>query len=286
MIKALILSAALCFLPVISSCGGNTVINYEPEPQEEQTENTENTENETTRLRLTEILGRNKYARESFTATDDGFVRYADENAAYGIDVSAYQEEIDWQKVKDAGVDFAIIRVGYRGYTKGVISEDEHFEANITNALEAGVRVGAYFFSQAVNAEEAEEEAGFVLEKIGGYDVSYPVVFDWEPISNDEARTNGVTGKVMTDCAEAFCKKIKEAGYDACVYFNSEQGYLHYDLTRLRDYVFWFADYSDYPTFFFDFDMWQYSCTGRIDGIGEDVCLNISFLDVAKKEKA
>jgi len=217
----------------------------------------------------------NPYDREDFSL--DGRGRVTCEGAKAGIDVSAYQKEIDWSAVSADGIDFAILRLGYRGYTEGGLFLDKAFERNIQGALDAGLEVGVYFFSQAVTPEEAEEEAGYVLSALEGYDITYPVAFDWEPISDSGARTAGLDGGVLTRCAAAFCQKIEEAGLRPAVYFNQSLGYLRYDLRELTDYDLWLAEYDDKPDFYYHFDLWQYTHTGRVAGIEGDVDLDLDL---------
>ena len=130
-----------------------------------------------------------------------------------GIDVSEYQGNIDWAKVKASGIEFAIIRVGYRGYSTGKIVQDAGFAANIKGAEAAGLKVGVYFFSQAITADEASEEADYVLSCIKGCSLEYPVVFDWEPMGVSTARTDGLSTSVLDGCAGTFCGRITAAGY-------------------------------------------------------------------------
>ena len=193
-----------------------------------------------------------------------------------GIDVSSYQTHIDWNQVKASGIEFAMIRVGYRGYTTGKLDLDNMFLSHIDGALDAGLDVGVYFFSQALTPEEAMEEAQYVLTWIEGYDISYPVVFDWEEV-DAVARTDEMNMPMLTSCAEAFCRTIEEAGYRAAVYFNQAYGYMQFNLVSLRDYEFWLAEYADAPSFVYDFKMWQYTNEGRVPGIEGNVDLNIYF---------
>ena len=231
-------------------------------------------------------MGLSRYDPACFTAAN-GRVTYAQEGktALTGVDVSFYQKDIDWHQVKASGIDFAMIRVGFRGYgPSGLISEDSCFRQNVTGALEAGLQVGVYFFSQAVNVWEAREEANFVLSAIQGYDVTFPVVFDWERITNNSsARTNGLPGSTMTLCAQAFCDTIAQAGYTPVVYFNQDAGYLDYDLDLLKNYGFWLAEYRSVPTFYYHFDLWQYTAKGRVPGIEGEVDLNLCFADYGKE---
>ena len=228
----------------------------------------------------------NPYKDEYFTINEDGFLYYEEEGVPcyVGIDVSTYQKEIDWDKVAAAGVDFALIRVGFRGYGKaGNIVMDNRFKYNIENALRVGIDVGVYFFSQAINEEEAIEEAYQTLEWIKGYDVTYPIVFDWEYISDSSSRTYNMTNDEIIACTKAFCEVIKAAGYRAMTYGNPSMVNSGYDLSQLLNYPFWLAHYTYQwtPTGFpYYSTMWQYSCTGRVDGIEGDVDLNICMADL------
>ena len=226
-------------------------------------------------------LAVNSYDASKFYQ-QDGLIRYSGDTPAYvGVDVSSHQQDIDWQAVAAAGVEFAMIRVGYRGYTEGEIQPDAYFEQNIRLAQEAGLDVGVYFFSQAINADEALEEAQFVLDALEGYPLQYPVIFDWEDIEA-EARTDGMDSIILCGCAYAFCNAIEQAGYRAGIYFNQRQGYQEFDLLKLQDYIFWLAEYNPTPTFSYDFQIWQYANDGRVDGISTDVDLNLSFYEPVK----
>ena len=196
-----------------------------------------------------------------------------------GVDVSYYQGDIDWAQVKASGIEFAIIRIGYRGYGKeGKLVEDKMAVKNLKGALEAGLKVGVYIFSQATCVEEAVEEADFLLERIEGYDITMPVVYDWEYVS-EEARTAHVDPRTLTDCYLAFCEKIEEAGYTPMAYFNSYQSRKMMYLTELEDYPFWLALYSDRMTYPYRIEMWQYTDSGRVPGIQGNVDINLMFTD-------
>ena len=199
-----------------------------------------------------------------------------------GVDVSVHQDNIDWAKVKESGIDFAMVRLGYRGYGTGEAQLDENYVENIQGARDAGLDAGVYFFSQAITAEEAVEEANLVIESLDGLDVNYPVVYDWEIIYDDTARTDNISVDVLTDCCVAFCETIKNAGYTPMIYQNKRTSIFKLDLNRLNDYDFWLAEYNTEPTYYYDFDMWQYTSTGRVPGIEGDVDLNISFKDYSK----
>lgn len=192
-----------------------------------------------------------------------------------GIDVSEHQHKIDWKTVKKGGeIDFAIVRVGYRGYTEGLIVEDAQFERNMKQTEKHGIYQGVYFFSQAVNEEEAKEEAQYVLDKIKDYDVEYPVVFDLEAIAGTSHRTYGMTPEECTAVAKAFCGVINDAGYEAMIYGNEVFLTNYYNMEELGDYELWFAQYAEEPSDTFAFRMWQYTESGLLDGIEGNVDFN------------
>lgn len=222
----------------------------------------------------------NTLTAEMFTAngTEISYIG-ADYDVLRGIDVSEHQLEINWQQVAQANIDYAYIRLGRRGYTEGGLFEDPYFAANMRGAQGAGLKTGVYMFSQAITVQEAIEEANFVLERIGQYNVTLPIVFDWEKIEDAGARTANMTMAGRTDCAVAFCETIKNAGYTPCVYFNRNLGYYGYDLTRLTDYMFWFSlPESGFPNFYYAADMWQYSFTETVPGIGVETDMNLWFI--------
>lgn len=229
-----------------------------------------------------EAIPLNQYDSSLF-AVENGFLTYRGGTPCYvGVDVSSHQGEIDWQRVAGAGVEFAMIRVGYRGYTAGSIYQDNFFTANITGALDAGLDVGIYFYSQAVNTEEAAEEARQVLEWIKDYEITYPVVFDWERMKTSSSRTKDTTGATITTCAQVFCDIIQDAGYTAMVYCNTSDAGTDFYLSQLQDYPFWLAHYTpDWTptTFPYHYDMWQYSSNGSVDGIPGRVDLNLCLAD-------
>lgn len=194
-----------------------------------------------------------------------------------GIDVSRHQGAIDWNLVAQDGVEFAFIRVGYRGYGSGKMVEDEYFEDNIKGAIQAGIKVGVYFYSQAVSREEVLEEAAFVLEKIAPYKIECPVVFDVERVADASGRMNGISIEDRTAFTALFCQTIENAGYRPMIYHNTEMGVMMLGLEALEAYDKWFAAYSDVFYYPYEHRIWQYSQTGRVQGIQGDVDLNISF---------
>ncbi len=220
----------------------------------------------------------NSYQIDSFL-NDDGVIRYDSEDAMLGIDVSDFQGTIDWETVKASGIDFAMIRCGYRGNTRGGLSEDEQFKANYDGAMAAGIKVGVYFFSQAISDKEAEQEANYVLQLLSGKKPTLPVMFDWEPWDAENSRTKNVDLKDLTGFATTFCRKIQQAGHTSGVYFNRSQGYDAYDLKKLYDgnYDFWLAEYSEIPAFYYHFDIWQYSDNAMVQGIDTPVDIDICF---------
>lgn len=227
-------------------------------------------------------LPTNKYDIKKFVQKD-GFLRYDDAGARLGVDVSEHQGEVDWKAVKAAGMDFAILRLGYRGATQGTLYIDESFEKNFQEATDAGLFVGVYFFSQAVTEKEAEEEADFVLKTLGDRKTAYPVVFDWEiPAASEELpekdmRVRDIPGDQAAKFGAAFCKKIKAAGYTPCVYTNKYWAYEFFDLEQWKDYDLWYAEYEKAPSLYYDFRLWQYTDTGSVPGIEGGVDINICF---------
>ena len=194
-----------------------------------------------------------------------------------GVDVSSFQKDVDWEKVKEAGFRFAMIRVGFRGYGQtGNLNEDKYAKQNYENATAAGLEAGVYFFSQAISVEEAVEEAEFVLQLIEGWDLQMPVVYDWECLAEDY-RTVGVDSRTLTDCTKAFCNRIRQAGYEPMVYFNPSQSRTQLILAELVDYKFWLAMYSDYMTYEYKVDMWQYTNQGSVPGIKGNADINLWF---------
>ena len=229
-----------------------------------------------------ESLAPNLYANDNFKVDENGIVEYNDGIIASkkGIDVSKFQGNIDWSKVKEDGVEYAFIRVGYRGYgSSGKLVTDETFEDNIKGATSNVVDVGVYFFSQAINEEEAIEEANYVLEAIKGYDVTYPVVIDIEEVTDSDARTADMTQEQWTKNCIAFCEIIKAAGYTPMIYGNLKTFFIMLDMTQLEAYDKWFA-YYDTPVYFpYEFTIWQYTDEGKVDGISVDVDLNVGFYE-------
>lgn len=221
------------------------------------------------------------------TIREEDFVLDPDGNRVYcggeyssvlrGIDVSSHQQEIDWQQVADSGVKFAVIRAGGRYYGgDGDLYEDDFFKRNLRGAIDAGLDVGVYFFSQAINEQEAKEEAEFTLALLEGEELKLPVFIDWERVEG--GRAYELDGDTMTSCAEAFCETVEAAGYEAGVYFNLDTGYYGYELARLTDYVFWCSCLGDYPYCYYAHTIWQCSFEGNVPGIYGICDLDMMFI--------
>lgn len=232
-------------------------------------------------------IEQNTYKKSNFSTDERGRMKYTDENGQessyFGIDVSSYQGDINWQLVREDGVEFAFIRAGYRGYgEEGKLCADEKFAANYDGAHSAGIDAGVYFFSQAITPDEAVEEAKFVLEILDGRPLEYPIVFDWEtvfvPSGEDAPRTEDVMPQTLTLSAIAFCETIEDAGYKSMIYTNKKQAVLKYDLRQLKKYPIWFAYYDTTLNYCYNFDVWQYG-TAFVDGIEGEVDVNIAMID-------
>ncbi|MEA5018442.1 MAG: glycoside hydrolase family 25 protein [Erysipelotrichaceae bacterium] len=195
----------------------------------------------------------------------------------HGVDVSRFQEEIDWSKVAASDISFAMLRIGYRGYSEGILYVDSYFHDNAINASANNIALGGYFFSQAITVAEAEEEARFVLSLIADHDITYPIVFDMEEIANTKTRSDHLSKEEITQITLAFCKVIKDAGYTPMIYGNSHWFFAKLDLKALEDIPKWYAQYSSEPYYPYAFDIWQYTSSGKVDGIKGNVDLNIAF---------
>ena len=197
--------------------------------------------------------------------------------ATFGIDVSKYQSSIDWDKVKTAGVEFAIIRIGYRGYGSGALVQDPKFEEHFTNARNAGLRVGIYCFSQAVNENEAREEAQACVYVLNGRQLDYPIYFDTEASGAGNGRADGLGVEDRTKCAVAFCEEVKALGYKPGVYASTTWFRKRLDMSQLSNYYIWNAHYN-VASSPIACNMWQGTCTARIPGYGGQIDVNISYM--------
>lgn len=220
----------------------------------------------------------NKYGPEDFAMEGD-YLTCLTGKSELGIDVSTHQLDIDWPKVAAAGIDFVMIRVGYRGYGQaGNMLPDENAQKNYEGAKNAGLKVGAYFFSQATSVEEAKEEAAFMLELIDGWKIDMPVVYDWERVDwVDSSRTKELPVETVIECSKAFCREIAKAGYRPMVYFNWNLAHEERYLEALLDYDMWLAMYDSAMDFPHAIDMWQYTDSGVVPGISTSVDINLYF---------
>ncbi len=221
------------------------------------------------------------YILDSFIHKGDSVLYENDQRYDYelGIDVSYHNGSINWQKVKNSGIDFVIIRAAYRGYGKeGNLNKDKYFDEYIKGAQAAGLDVGVYLFSQAISEEEALEEAEFVIDIIKDYELELPVVYDPESILDAVARTDGVTGEQFTSNTKVFCSRIKDAGYEPMVYSNMLWEAFQFDLKEISEYPIWYADYELLPQTPYHFEFWQYSNRGHVDGISGNVDMDIRLI--------
>lgn len=197
-----------------------------------------------------------------------------------GIDVSSHQANIDWKAVAADGVEFVFVRALYRGYGNGKLVEDTTWEANVKGAKAAGIKVGVYAVTQAVNTKEAAEEASELLKLTRNYSFDLPYVLDIERVSSSDCRTNNLSQQERTDIAKTFYDTIAAAGKDVMIYHNTEMGAVLLDIAQLQEYKTWFANYSTQMYWPYTYDIWQYSSTGKVNGIKGNVDLNIWIGDI------
>ena len=221
----------------------------------------------------------NPYGPGDF-AYDNGYLTCLTGESRLGVDVSEYQGDIRWQQVAQTDVEFAMIRVGFRAWgSLGELHTDAKALQNLSGAGAAGLKMGVYFFSQAISEEEAREEARFVLGLLDGMPLDLPVVFDWENVPAEDARTANMTPALLNACAQAFCQEIAAAGYRPMVYFNLDFAKRMYDLQALQEsgLDFWLAMYSSTMNYPYRLNMWQYTSEGTVAGIDGYVDLNLYF---------
>lgn len=219
------------------------------------------------------------YNFDNLKSEQGRFSYYEDGNlvSQTAVDVSDLQGKIDWERVSEDGIDFAMIRLGRRGYTEGNIYLDNYYYENVSGVQSEGIPFGVYFFSQAITEDEAIEEANFVIKHLSGSGISYPVVFDHEPVESADGRANNLSKNELTRITKVFCQKIEDAGYTPMIYGNA------FDIERLnlndlKGIDIWYAEYeSSQPTGQFDFAMWQYSSTANVSGINTQADLSILF---------
>ena len=227
-------------------------------------------------VRWTSSLRENPYGPEDF-GLQNGYVTCTAGPTRRGLDVSAYQEDVDWEQVRAGGFDFVFIRIGYRGYSVGDIFPDERARENLAGAKAAGLDVGVYFYAQAIDPEEAREEAQWCLDFLAGESLQLPVVYDWEWVDRS-ARTGQMDKATLTECAETFCQTIESGGYAPMLYFNSHVSRDLLDLEQLAQYPFWLAQYRDQMDYPYQVDVWQYTEEGTVPGIEGDVDIDLMFI--------
>ncbi len=240
------------------------------------------------RKRILGMVPLNSYSRNGEFVLEDGFMAYYNENGEkishLGIDLSYHQQSVNWDELKASPVEFVMLRCGYRGYLEGGLIEDEKFREYAKKCNEYGINLGIYFFTQAITVEEAEREAEFVIDLIKDYKISYPVAFDTEYISDESARTNTneISKELRSDMINAFCEKIKEAGYYPMVYASENWFRRNMDVEAVQEYDFWAPQYLEDNDFLYDFTIWQYTDSGNIPGINTVVDLDISMVDYSE----
>ncbi|MBQ3194600.1 MAG: hypothetical protein IJB59_13630 [Oscillospiraceae bacterium] len=266
----------LCWPYMTAQEDPELVPQYRPEVQASVPQETylEPTVSETQPVKPTIPPDPNPYDRFDFQYTRHNYLKLQNLTSYAGVDVSAHQGVIDWEEVKKSGIDFAMIRLGYRGYESGKLVEDKYAIDNLEGAREAGLRVGAYFFSQALSIKEVDQEIDFMLEILGERFLEMPIVLDWE-VPASSARTRNVSGQTVTDMQLHFCGIMKDKGYQPMIYFNWHQSENVYDLHALEEYPFWLALYQDRMTYPWEIEMWQWTQTGRVPGISGNVDINV-----------
>lgn len=225
----------------------------------------------------------NPYNEFDFQYNRHNYLLCTKQDSYPGVDVSSFQGKIDWPRVAASGIRFAMVRLGYRGWGEaGNMKVDEYAVENLEGAAAAGLEVGAYFFSQATNIQEVDDEIKFALEILGEHSISMPIVMDWE-VANAEGRTRNMDRRTLTECLRYYCEVMTEKGYHPMIYFNWGQASRMIYLSELEDYPFWLALYQDRMTFPYRVEMWQYTCTGRVPGINGDVDINVFMPDTRAK---
>lgn len=265
--------AALCIIPVATALAvllsfllAKSAPPAEPQPTTLQTQIT-------TTLPIEQSLPPSAFAQTDFV-TEGEYLSCPAGDAILGIDVSHHQQEIDWAQVKESGIQFVMVRLGYRGLSaEGTLYTDRYVHQNLQGAREAGLLVGAYFYSQAISTEEAVAEAEYALSILGDFDLDLPLTYDWE----EETRNAGMDPQTVTDCAVAFCQVVEQAGLDTMIYFNSYQATELMHLLQLTRYPWWLAMYNREKEFPCRFDMWQYTSSGSVPGIEGNVDMNLLF---------
>ena len=236
-------------------------------------------------VEINDKLAANSYDTAKFVYQNPQMKYYVNGKQAswFGVDISSKQGIVDFEKLKKAGVDFVIIKVGGRGYSSGNIVLDSSYKDYMNGAKNAGLGIGVYFYSQAVDKDEVCEEAETLLELIKDYPVKYPVVFDMESVEGDMARTDALDVSTRTELARIFLKTIKAEGYTPMLYGDKEWLVTKLDLEKLQDYDVWLSQEADTPDYPYEYTMWQYNKSGTVSGISGTAGLNISLVNYSGK---
>ncbi|MBD5454622.1 MAG: hypothetical protein HDR30_09970 [Lachnospiraceae bacterium] len=202
-----------------------------------------------------------------------------------GVDISKHNGTVNFRSMKAAGIDYVMIRLGARGYSTGQLSLDDNFVENIEDAIDAGLDIGIYFYSQAVTLEEATQEVNFVVQNLTPYKehINYPVAFDMENVVNDKARIDGLSREDKTAISAAFLSGVQAAGYIPMLYGNKEWLIKNIDLAQLQNYDVWLSEDEDIPDYPYQYTMWQYTTTGVLNGITGDANLNLCFVSYSDR---
>lgn len=218
---------------------------------------------------------------------DNSFYSYEKEDyrASIGLDLSEYNKEVDFYNLKEQGVEFVILRIGWRGYYNPTLHIDKRFEEYYNNAKEVGLKIGVYFFSQAISVSEARQEANFVIENLKEKPIDFYVAYDCETIDSSIARTNKLDRAQATVNAKTFLYLIEEAGYQPMLYTNMDWIKNYYKPTILKEYPVWYAQYSRKPQYHGNHIIWQYASGMTIDGISGENGTDINLM-ILKEEEA
>ena len=236
-------------------------------------------------VKINPYMEKNTYDFTNLVSNDGKMKYYSDgKKISYlGVDISRYQKDVDFEALKEDGIDFVMIRLGARGYKSGELQLDEYFLTNIQKATEADLDIGVYFYSQAITSQEALEEATLVLDNIKEYKITYPIAFDMEFVENDSSRVETLTNDERTAIAATFLNHIKAAGYTPMLYGNPEWLIKRIDSSKFTESCIWLSEEADIPTYPYRYEMWQYTKQGQVDGIEGFVDLNISFVDYSAR---
>ncbi len=236
-------------------------------------------------VNISEYLPQNEYDNSGFAMLNNRMLYYEDgiKHSYAGVDISKYQGYVDFNEVKRDGIDYVMIRLGQRGYSTGQLVLDDYYSDNMKRATDADLDIGVTFFSQAVNVEEAEEEAEFVLEYLKDWEIQYPVVFSMEHIENDSARIDILTKEDKTQITKAFLAKIEEAGYIGMISGDKEWMFEDINYAAVSNYGVWLNQMKDLPDYPYRYQMWKYTNVGTVEGISGPVSLSVSFVDYSVK---